>query len=156
NGYLVMQWLAVGVFFYGLSLVPFNLVQSAGHPDWSAKLHLLELPLYLVALWWALSAYGILGAAVVWTIRAFVDALALYVMALLLIPECRTSIRRFMFSMGGAVTLFLLTSQLHGLFVKFLFSSLLLLLFGLFVWRMVLQQNERNWLLRMLHLRPAQ
>ncbi|MCG8086814.1 MAG: flippase [Candidatus Thiodiazotropha taylori] len=156
NGYLVMQWLAVGVFFYGLSLVPFNLVQSAGHPDWSAKLHLLELPLYLAALWWALSAYGILGAAVVWTIRAFVDALALYVMALLLIPECRTSIRRFMLSMGGAVTLFLLTAQLDGLLLKFLFSVLLLLLFGLFVWRMVLQQNERNWLLRMLHLRPVQ
>jgi O-antigen/teichoic acid export membrane protein len=156
HGYLVMQWLAVGVFFYGLSLVPFNLVQSAGHPEWSAKLHLLELPLYLAALWWALPSYGILGAAVVWTIRALVDALALYVMALLLIPECRSAMGRFVLAIASANSLFLLTAQLDGLVLKGLFSSLLLLLFGLFVWRVVLQQSERNWLLRILHLRPAQ
>jgi O-antigen/teichoic acid export membrane protein len=155
SGYLVMQWLAVGVFFYGLSLVPFNLVQSAGHPEWSAKLHLVELPLYLALLWWVLPIYGILGAAVVWTVRAFIDALSLYVMALLLIPECRSSIGQFMLAMVAAICLFLLTALLNGLLIKVLFSSLLLLLFGLFVWYWVLQQNERNWLLRMLHLRPV-
>jgi hypothetical protein len=93
---------------------------------------------------------------VVWTIRAFVDALALYVMALLLIPECRSAIGRFVVSMASANMLFLFTAQLDGVLTKALFSSLLLLMFGLFVWRLVLQQNERNWLLRILHLRLAQ
>jgi hypothetical protein len=103
-----------------------------------------------------LPSYGILGAAVVWTIRALVDALALYVMALLLIPECRSAMGRFVLAIASANSLFLLTAQLDGLVLKGLFSSLLLLLFGLFVWRVVLQQSERNWLLRILHLRPVQ
>jgi Flp pilus assembly protein TadB len=76
-------------------------------------------------------------------------------MALLLIPECRSSIGQFMLAMVAAICLFLLTALLNGLLIKVLFSSLLLLLFGLFVWYWVLQQNERNWLLRMLHLRPV-
>ncbi|MCU7922985.1 MAG: flippase [Candidatus Thiodiazotropha sp. (ex Dulcina madagascariensis)] len=150
NGYLVMQWLAVGVFFYGLSLVPFSLVQSAGHPDWSAKLHLLELPLYLAALWWALLAYGILGAAVVWTLRALVDALALYAMAIFLISECRASAARFALALLAAIALFIAAALLDGLIYKILFALLILALFTVVVWYRIFQQNERDWLLKSL------
>jgi O-antigen/teichoic acid export membrane protein len=156
NGYLVMQWLAVGVFFYGMSLVPFSLVQSAGHPDWSAKLHLLELPIYLAALWWALTDYGILGAAVVWTIRAFIDALSLYVMALLLIPECRVSAKRFGLGLVTAIGLFLLTALIEGWYAKMLFTLMTLVLFSVFIWRFVFQAAERMWILRLLRLGAEQ
>ncbi|MES9862604.1 MAG: flippase [Candidatus Thiodiazotropha sp. LLP2] len=156
NGYLVMQWLGVGVFFYGMSLVPFSLVQSAGYPQWSAKLHLLELPLYLAGLWWALSEFGILGAAIVWTIRAFVDALALYVMALLLIPECRASAKRFAFALLAAVSLFLFSAQLEGFYIKLLFTAVILLLFSVIVWRHVFDNSERTWVLRALGMMRAE
>ncbi len=152
NGFRVMQWLGVGVFFYGLSLVPFSLVQSAGRPDWSAKLHLLELPLYLAALWWALHEHGILGAAVVWTLRAFVDTLALYLMVWVLVPECRASAGRFVRALGAAVGLFLLTAQLQGLLFKIVFCTLVLCGFAWVAWRFGLQQRERDWLLSGLHL----
>ncbi|MCU7892183.1 MAG: flippase [Candidatus Thiodiazotropha sp. (ex Ustalcina ferruginea)] len=150
NGYLVMQWLAVGVFFYGLSLVPFSLVQSEEHPDWSAKLHMLELPLYLGALWWSLLEYGILGAAVVWTLRALIDALALYAMALFLIPECRASTVRFGFALLSAISLFILAAMLDELPYKILFALFTLTSFVLLVWYRVFKQNERNWLLNSL------
>ena len=156
NGYLVMQWLAAGVFFYGLSLVPFSLVQSAGRPDWSAKLHLFELPLYLSALWWALTQYGILGAAVVWTFRAFLDAMALYVMAMVLIPECRVSAGRFALALFVAIGLFLLIAQVEGLIEKAVYSVVILLLFSLGVWRFVFQHKERAWILRTLRLGGGQ
>ncbi|MEJ2404294.1 MAG: flippase [Candidatus Thiodiazotropha sp.] len=152
HGFRVMQWLGVGVFFYGLSLVPFSLVQSAGYPDWSAKLHLLELPLYLSALWWALHTHGILGAAVVWTLRTFVDALALYFMVWVLIPECRVSVVRLAWAIGGAVGLFLLTAQLDGLLLKFAFCGVVLCGFTWLAWHFVLQQQERDWVLRGLRL----
>ncbi|MEW8543262.1 MAG: flippase [Candidatus Thiodiazotropha endolucinida] len=153
NGYQVMQWLAVGVLFYGLSLVPFSLVQSAGHPDWSAKLHLLELPIYLAGLWWALTHYGILGAALVWTLRAWLDALALYMMSLTLIPECRASTIRFGLSVLLAVMLFVLATQFQDLLEKFLFAGIVLTGFIYLVWRHVLEQKERLWLLRGLGVR---
>jgi O-antigen/teichoic acid export membrane protein len=73
----VLQWLAVGVLINSLAQVPFALVQAAGRPDLTAKLHLIELPVYLVAMWWLIANYGIQGAAIGWTLRALVDAVAL-------------------------------------------------------------------------------
>jgi O-antigen/teichoic acid export membrane protein len=74
---VVLQWLAVGVLINSLAQVPFALVQGAGRPDLTAKLHIVELPFYLIAMWWLIISRGIEGAAIAWTLRALVDALAL-------------------------------------------------------------------------------
>src|SRR4029077_10279948 len=55
----ILQWLAAGVFLNSLALVPFTLVQGVGRPDVTAKLHLLELPIYMVVLWWLVRRWGI-------------------------------------------------------------------------------------------------
>ncbi len=73
NSASVLQWLAVGVFINSLAQVFTTLVQGSGRPDLSAKLHVLELPTYLVGLWLAIHYYGILGAAIAWTVRVSVD-----------------------------------------------------------------------------------
>jgi O-antigen/teichoic acid export membrane protein len=152
NGYLVMQWLAVGVLLYGLSLVPFSLVQSAGHADWSAKLHLLELPVYYVLLWLALTEYGILGAAAIWTLRAWVDAIALYIMSLILVPECSVSTKRFFISMVVSIVLFVMASMLDNLTEKVVFVAATLASFTYIVWYHVLEQKEKLWLRKGLGL----
>jgi O-antigen/teichoic acid export membrane protein len=152
NGYQVMQWLVAGVLLYGLSLVPFSLVQSAGHPDWSAKLHLLELPVYLAVLWWALHQFGILGAAIVWTLRAGVDALVLYAMSSILIPECRKSANRFGLSLLAVILLFIVAAQFEDLPGKFIFIASVLSAFLYLVWYHVFDEKERMWLLKRLGL----
>jgi O-antigen/teichoic acid export membrane protein len=81
HSFRVLQWLALGVLINSLAQVPFALVQGAGRPDLTAKLHLIELPVYLLALWWLISTYGVVGAAIAWTARVGVDALVLFVMA---------------------------------------------------------------------------
>jgi O-antigen/teichoic acid export membrane protein len=78
HSYRVLQWLAVGVLVNGLATIPFALVQGVGRPDLTAKLHLIELPLYLLALWWLISAYGVEGAAIAWTARVGVDGAVLF------------------------------------------------------------------------------
>jgi len=78
HSFRVLQWLALGVLMNGLAQIPFALVQGIGRPDLTAKLHLVELPCYLLALWWLISAYGIEGAAIAWTARMGVDALILF------------------------------------------------------------------------------
>jgi O-antigen/teichoic acid export membrane protein len=81
NSTHVMQWLAVGVLFNSLALIPFVLLQGAGRPDITAKLHLIELPCYLLALWFLIPKMGINGAAVAWCARAMLDAGLLFAMA---------------------------------------------------------------------------
>jgi O-antigen/teichoic acid export membrane protein len=78
HSFRVLQWLAVGVFINSLAHIPFALVQGVGRPDLTAKLHLIELPAYLLTLWWLISARGVEGAAIAWTARAGVDALVLF------------------------------------------------------------------------------
>ena len=86
HGAVVLQFLAVGVFFNGLAQIPFALVQGAGRPDMTGKLHLLELPAYALLLWLLVRGYGIEGAAIAWSVRNFGDALALLVMARRFLP----------------------------------------------------------------------
>jgi O-antigen/teichoic acid export membrane protein len=74
----VVQWLALGVLANSLALVPFSFVQGIGRPDLTAKLHLIELPAYLLALWWLISKLGVEGAAIAWAARVGIDALLLF------------------------------------------------------------------------------
>ncbi|NIP58768.1 MAG: flippase, partial [Gemmatimonadetes bacterium] len=65
----VARWLAAGVFLNGVAQVPFALVQGVGRPDLSARFHLLEAPFYFLVLWIGLRWWGIIGAAVAWSLR---------------------------------------------------------------------------------------
>lgn len=90
HSFRVLQWLAAGVLVNAMAQVPFTFVQGAGRPDWIAKLHLAELPLYIAGLWWMLGMAGIVGAAMVWTARVTLDALILLRMAHLAAPAGAT------------------------------------------------------------------
>lgn len=54
-----------------------NWIHANGEPEVTAKLHLLELPLYLALLWVLLHKYGILGVAIAWVVRVAVDTASL-------------------------------------------------------------------------------
>src|ERR1700678_735918 len=75
-----LQWLTIGVFVSSLSLVPSALLQGSGRPDLTAKLHMIELPLYLLALFLLIRSRGIEGAALAWTARVCFDAVLLFVL----------------------------------------------------------------------------
>ncbi|MDX1383495.1 MAG: flippase [Thermoanaerobaculia bacterium] len=74
----VVQWLAVGLLVNAMALVPHAALQAAGRPDVIARLHVLELPVFLLAVWYLVSTSGIVGAAIAWTLRASLDALILF------------------------------------------------------------------------------
>ncbi len=75
---LVLQVLTAGIFANGLAQVPFYLIQGAGRPSVAARLHLAELPIYLLLVWLLIARYGILGAAAAWAIRGTADAVLLF------------------------------------------------------------------------------
>lgn len=74
---LVLQLLIVGIMINSLASVPYALIQADGKPRITALLHLVELPIYFVVLWFTLHAWGIVGAAVAWTARVSLDWLLL-------------------------------------------------------------------------------
>ncbi|HYH18106.1 MAG TPA: oligosaccharide flippase family protein [Azospirillum sp.] len=77
----VLLVLVLGVFFNAVAYVPFAVIQGMGRADLTAKLHAAELPLYLGALYLLAGQYGILGAAITWTLRTGGDLLVILVMA---------------------------------------------------------------------------
>ena len=77
----VLQWILVGIFVNGNAHVPYALLQAYGRSDITAKLHLLELPVFALMLVIGVHALGIVGAALAWTARIALDAALLHAAA---------------------------------------------------------------------------
>lgn len=82
----VLRWLAAGVLVNSVGQVAGAAIQGSGRPDLTAKLHMAEFPLYVGALWWLVGAYGVVGAAVAWTLRVAVDTVVLLAISDRLLP----------------------------------------------------------------------
>jgi len=78
---VVLQLLAVGVLVNSVAQIPFGLVQAFGRPDLTAKLHLAEVPFYIPLLIVSVEAFSIDGAALMWLVRAGIDAALLFAIA---------------------------------------------------------------------------
>jgi O-antigen/teichoic acid export membrane protein len=65
--------LFVGFWANAFALVPFIYLQSSGRPDLPPKMHLLEIPIYLTALYFGMKHFGLLGCAVVFCGRCILD-----------------------------------------------------------------------------------
>ena len=144
HSFRVLQWLAIGVFINGLASVPFAVVQGAGRPDLTAKLHLVELPPYLITLFWLTKIRGIEGAAIAWTARVALDAVVLFVLANRFLPIRTSAKLQAVLLLSGALGTFGLAAMLHGWQMKSAFLALIFLSFILVAWFKLLSPAERK------------
>lgn len=79
--YRVAQWMAIGVFVNSFGHVSQALVQAYGRPDLTAKLHVVELVVYVPYMAWLIEINGIEGAAMAWVVRVAISTLVLQWMA---------------------------------------------------------------------------
>lgn len=77
----VLRWLAAGVLVSALGSVPSAMLQAAGQPGLTARLRLIELPVFALLMAVAIQRWGTTGAAAVFAARAVVDAAALFGLA---------------------------------------------------------------------------
>ncbi len=147
----VAQWLAVGVLIHGLAHVSFTVLQGIGRADAPAKLQLVELPFYALAVWALIGPLGITGVAMAWTLRAAVDAVVLFVMAdRLLLSNDKVAEKHFFWTSAVVICGFLLLfwgtgSLLAGAVVaKLAAVAVLLGFFVLWEWMFFLQQTDRE------------
>lgn len=73
-----LRWLAVGVLANSLASIPFAFLQGIGRSDTTARIHLVEAPLYFALMIWLIHRRGIAGAAVAWSARTTLDLAVLY------------------------------------------------------------------------------
>jgi O-antigen/teichoic acid export membrane protein len=139
----VLQWLSVGILFNALAQIPFAQLQAAGQPNLTARLHLIELPCYLVALWWLITTRGIVGAAVVWMVRAGVDMAALLIFSRRLLPGSATIIRRVAVVTSVGVLVLGVGASLPALYYRLSFLVLALLGLTFTTWFFILTPVEK-------------
>lgn len=70
---VVGQVLLIGFWFNSFARIPFAHLQARNRPDIVAKCHLLELIPYLGLLYFGLELFGVIGAAIAFSLRSFVD-----------------------------------------------------------------------------------
>lgn len=141
---LVMQLLAIGIFINGFSKVALNLIQAHGRADVTAGLHLLELPLYLVALVLLVRRYGIDGAAMAWVLRMLVDAGLLWWMIRRVIGVSAAAIRLGTLLGGCACGLLCVFLWIPDARLCALLALPVLLVAALGFWTLVLAADERT------------
>lgn len=95
--------LAVGMLAMSVAQVPYAALQARGRADLTGKLHLIELPLFAVAVWWLTERLGIAGTAVAWALRSVGDLAAMLWLAMReqLLPPAGAATMRI----GAAVAL---------------------------------------------------
>jgi O-antigen/teichoic acid export membrane protein len=139
----VLQCLAIGVFINSFAQVLFTLVQGIGRPDLSAKLHLLELPVYLPVLWWAIHRHGIVGAAIVWTGRVAVDGALLFWLSSRFLGDNTALLQRLAAGVIVALGALAMPLLIVGAIPRVALVLLLLALFACLAWLVVLAEDER-------------
>lgn len=145
QGAVVVQVLALGVLMNALAYVPFALLQGAGRSDVTAKCHLVELPLYLVAVWWLTVHYGVVGVALAWTLRVTLDALLLFVIAGKVTRElCQFT--WYPYYALASVPVLLIAMAPTAILPKVLVALMILLSFGVIAWMRGTDVDEKRFL----------
>lgn len=146
---LVLQLFAIGIFLNSLAFFPFTYLQSIGRPDITAKIHLFELPLYLIFMWYFIPKLGITGAALVWLIRIFIDTSLLFLFTHKVFRK-KTKIK---FRFNSQLVLALLsiiivisTIFISGIVFKLIFGLTALLTFSIVVWKKILAPEDLSFI----------
>jgi O-antigen/teichoic acid export membrane protein len=144
NSTPVLRWLAIGMFFNCFGQIAFAAIQGAGRPDLTGKLHILELPFYLMMLWWLVARLGIEGAAIAWTLRVAMDTLVLFGLAYKQLGVYDRALGVKWISLGGSMVLFTTGSLIDGVWLKGFFVVSILGIFGHFGWSRILVRADRQ------------
>lgn len=147
---LVIRCLSIGVFVHGLARVAWFFVQAAGRPELSAKLHIAEVPLYLLAAYALIGPYGVKGAACVWALRCGIDFLLLLRLTVRLLPHAVSRYLRITAVAAAGCLLMALAAWPVGVLMRLLACLLSVVLLYTGSWFWALSAVERHYVARQL------
>lgn len=82
KSYQLSRVILIGVFFISIAQILFAYIQAFGEAKSTAIIHFCECLFYVPLLIYMLKEYDLLGAAIAWSFRAFVDSIALSLLSL--------------------------------------------------------------------------
>lgn len=150
NSASVARLLAVAVLVNSTAHVPFAHLQSVGRPDVTAKVHLIELPIYVAMLFFLARHWGITGVAVAWLLRVMIDTFLLFWFSSRLLPECRFIGTQLPLMIGGALALSLAVALTTGVAVKLIVVCLVLFVAVPALWLWMFTPAQRAPLIYLL------
>jgi O-antigen/teichoic acid export membrane protein len=71
---VVLQILLIGIVANCAAQVPYALIQASGRADLTARIHLIEIPVYVCLGYFMIKTLGIKGAAIVWSLRLVLES----------------------------------------------------------------------------------
>lgn len=74
----VLSIISISILFNFIALVPSTFLQGIGRPDLTAKFHVIEALFYVALLYFLIKHFGLIGAALAWSIRVIADFFLLF------------------------------------------------------------------------------
>jgi O-antigen/teichoic acid export membrane protein len=81
QAYLVGQILMICAWSLAMAMVPLTILHGRAQPKQSLLVYIVEIPLYLLALWFGMQQFGLIGAALAYAFRCVLDAILLSMIA---------------------------------------------------------------------------
>lgn len=142
NSSLVLQFLSVGVLMNSIGVIADNFLQGIGKPKIPTLVYFIELPLFLMAMWFSVEKFGIKGAAFTWMLAASSSAITLYIIAnkwFAVKFKSKFGLISFIIMM----TLLIVPFFISGVLFKMIFVAGFLLIFIIMTWRYFFTQEEK-------------
>jgi O-antigen/teichoic acid export membrane protein len=144
---IVLQWLAIGTYVNSIAYAPLTALQGAGRPDLIAKLHLIELPIYSVAIWFLAKSYGIVGVAIAWTLRGALDTGALLYVARRWLAVPIVPRPAWGWALGATLLVLVGATLVPGTMGRIIYVAVAAVAFVALVWLKLLTASERAFLM---------
>lgn len=146
KGYLVLKYLAIGALINSLSYFPYAMLHAYGRPDLTAKLHLIETPLYIIASWILIEKFGIEGAAIAWVIKTTFDTSILFFLVGKILNMNFSLIKKTFIFLTLGILILAFSNYLTELYAKIIFTTTIILIVSFYFWNKMLKPIERNYL----------
>ncbi len=148
----IAHWLAAGIIVNVVAQVPLTALNAMGRADVTAKIAAIQLPVYVIAIWYAAGRFGIEGVASVWAVRATIDATLLFTAANALLPRAMDE-RPGSLTPANVVVLILFLSAFwfagslfkEQVFVRCMLTVILFAALLAWEWRRLLVSDDRQW-----------
>lgn len=140
----VLRIFSYGVLISSITQIPFSLLQGAGKAALTAKVHVVEFPVYCLLLWLSCSYYGLEGAALVWLLRICADGWIMFYFSFDILEIRFTEVfgKKFI-ALMTLITLSFASTLIPLTGLKIWQFSTCLAIIAAYMWFSFLSENER-------------
>jgi O-antigen/teichoic acid export membrane protein len=149
NSCLILQLLAIGILMNSISMIPNNFFQGVGKPKIPALINLVELPFYIVVMWFSIKNYGIKGAATAYLTMATIDALIMYIAAKKSFA-IKFGSNKIALSFFIMIAVLIVPFLLNELIPKMIFAFIYISCFLIIAWKYFISNEEKFFLVSKL------